>query len=83
MIKWQAHLISELDVAPGHFTERLGRPATSGNAQALREAETLLADIVQLVKARTDADISSFIHELSQRRRAVDPPPAKHRPATQ
>lgn len=82
MIKWQRHLISELDVTPGHFAERLGLLATSGNAQALREAETLLADTVQLVKARTDADISSFCQELSQRRRAVDPPPAKHRPAT-
>ncbi|HJY95347.1 MAG TPA: hypothetical protein VJ371_10340, partial [Streptosporangiaceae bacterium] len=82
MIKWQSHLISELDVTPGHFAERLGLLATSGNAQALREAETLLADTVQLVKARTDADISSFCQELSQRRHAVDPPPAKHRPAT-
>ena len=82
MIKWQRHLISELDVTPGHFAERLRLLATSGNAQALREAETLLADTVQLVKARTDADISSFCEELSQRRRAVDPPSAKRRSAT-
>jgi hypothetical protein len=82
IIKWQSHLVSELDVMPGHFAERLGLLATSGNTQALREAETLLADTVQLVKARTDADISSFCDELSQRRRPVDPPPAKHRPAT-
>ena len=82
MIKWQSHLITELDVTPGHFAERLSLLATSGNTQALREAETLLADTVQLVKARTDADISSFCDELSQRRRPVDPPPAKHRPAT-
>jgi hypothetical protein len=32
MIKWQSHLISELDVTPGHFAERLGLLATSGNA---------------------------------------------------
>lgn len=82
MIKWQSHLISELHMMPGHFAERLRLVATSGNAQALREAETLLADTVQLIKARTDADISSFCDELSQRRRAVDPPPTKHRPAT-
>src|ERR1700722_13512066 len=68
--------------SPGHFAERLGLLATSENAQALGEAETLLADTVQLVKARTDADISSFCQELSQRRRAVAPPPAKHSPAT-
>ncbi len=54
---------------------------TSGNAQALREAETLLADTAQLVQARTDADISSFCEELSQHRRAVDPPAAEHRSA--
>jgi hypothetical protein len=81
-VKWQSHLISELDVMPEHFAERLRLLATGGNAQALREAETLLADTVQLVKARTDADISSFCDELSQRRRAVDPPPGKRRPGT-
>ena len=82
MIKWQSHLISELDVTPEHFAERLHLLAASGNAQALREAETLLADTVQLVKTRTDADISSFCQELSRGRRAVDPPPARRRPAT-
>lgn len=82
VVKWQSHLISELDVMTGHFAERLGLLRTGGNAQALREAETLLADTVRLVKARSDADISSFCEELSQRRRAVDPPPAEHRSAT-
>jgi len=67
---------------PGHFAGRLHLLATSGNAQTLREAETLLADTVQLVQVRTDADISSFCQELSRRRRAVHPPPARHRPAT-
>jgi hypothetical protein len=80
-IKWQSHLISELDVMPGHFAERLGLLGAGATAQALREAETLLADTVQLVQARTDADISSFCDELSQRRRAVDPPSAEHRSA--
>jgi len=82
MIKWQSHLTGELDVMPEQFAERLHLLWTSGNAQALREAETLLTDTVQLVKARTDADISSFCQELSKRRRAVDPPSAKHRSAT-
>jgi hypothetical protein len=82
MIKWQSHLIGELDVMPERFAERLRLLRTSGNAQALREAETLLADTVQLVKARTDADISSFCEELSQRRRTAGPPSAEHRSAT-
>ena len=76
MIKWQGNLISELDVMPEQFAERLHLLWTTRNAQALREAETLLTDTVQLVKARTDADISSFCEELSQRCRAVDPPSA-------
>jgi hypothetical protein len=79
VIKWQSQLISELHVMPGHFGERLRLLAKGGDAQALREAETLLADTIQLVKARTDADISSFCEELSQRRHAVDPPSAEHR----
>jgi hypothetical protein len=78
-IKWQSHLISELHVMPEHFGERLRLLAKGGDTQALREAETLLADTTQLVKARTDADISTFCEELSQRRRAVDPPSPKHR----
>jgi hypothetical protein len=56
-----------------------GSRRKGGDTQALREAETLLADTIQLVRARTDADISSFCEELSQRRRAVDPPSAEHR----
>jgi hypothetical protein len=78
MIKWQSHLIDELDVMPAHFAERLHLLWASSNAQALREAETLLTDTVQLVQAHTGADISSFCEELSQRRRAIDPPSAEH-----
>ena len=70
MIKWQSHLTGELDVLPEQFAERLRLLWTSGTAQALREAETLITNTVQLVQARTDADISSFCEELSQRRRA-------------
>jgi hypothetical protein len=81
VVKWQSHLISELDVMPEHFAERLHLLGTGANARALGEAETLLADTVRLVQARTDADISSFCEELSQRRRPVDPPSAEHRPA--
>jgi hypothetical protein len=82
MIKSQSHLIGELDVMPEQFADRLHLLWKSGCAQALWEAETLLADTVQLVKTRTDADINSFCEELSQRRRAVDPPSAEHRSAS-
>lgn len=81
-IKWQSHLISELDVMPEQFAGRLRLLATSGTAQALREAETLITNTVQLVKGRTDADISSFCQQLSRRRRPVDPPSAEHRSAS-
>jgi hypothetical protein len=76
MIKWQRQLAGELDVRPERFAERLELLWTSGTAQALMEAETLLGDIVRLVRAHTDADISSFCEELAQHRRAVDPPAA-------
>jgi len=82
MIKWQSHLIGELEVVPEHFAERLHLFWTSANAQALMEAESLMADAVQLVQARTDADISSFCEELSLRRPAVDPPTTEHTSAT-
>jgi hypothetical protein len=82
MIKWQRHLIGELDLMPEHFAERLVLLGAGSNLRALREAETLLADTVQLVQAHTGADISSFCEELSRRRRAIDPPPAQHRSAT-
>jgi hypothetical protein len=75
-IKSQRH-----PVVPEQFAERLRLLGASRNAQALREAETLLTDTVQLVQARTDADIRSFCEELSQRRRPVDPPTAAHRSA--
>ena len=65
-IRWQSQLISELHVTPGHVGDRLHLLASGADAQALREAETLLADTIALVKTRTDADISSFCEELSR-----------------
>ena len=78
MIKWQSHLIGELDLVPEHFAERLRLLWTSGIAQALREAEALLTDTVELVQAHTEADISSFCEELARRRRVIGPPSAGH-----
>jgi hypothetical protein len=76
LIKWQHSLIGELEVMPEQFTDRLQLLWTSGSAEALRQAETLMTDTIELVRARTDADVGSFREGLSERRRAVDPPSA-------
>ena len=81
MFKWQMHLIGELDVVPAQFTARLQCLATSGHAEALRIAEALMVETVQLVKTRTDAGIASFCEALSERRPAIDPPRADNRSA--
>jgi hypothetical protein len=76
MVKWQRSLTGELEVMPEHFADRLQLLGASSCAEALRQAETLMTDTVDLVKAYTDADISSFCEQLSERRRVVDPPSA-------
>jgi hypothetical protein len=76
MIKWQRDLASELKVMPERFADRLQLLWASSSAEALRQAETLMTDTADLVKAHTAADISSFCEALSERRRVVDPPSA-------
>ena len=61
-------------MAPERLAERLDLLSTSRAAEALQVAEALLTETVLLAEARTDADLSSFREELSQRRRAIDPP---------
>jgi Domain of unknown function (DUF4037) len=73
-LKWQRSLIAGLDVVPEQLAERLDRLATSRPAEALQLAEALLTETVLLAEARTDADVSAFREELSQRRRAINPP---------
>jgi hypothetical protein len=73
-LKWQRSLITGLDVVPGQLAERLELLSTSRIAEALQVAEVLLTETVLLAEARTDADISFFRKELSQCRRAIDPP---------
>ena len=73
-LKWQRHLLTGLEVAPERLAERLDLLSTSRAAEALQVAEALLTETVLLAEARTDADLSSFREELSQRRRAIDPP---------
>ena len=75
-LKWQRSLIAGLEVVPGQLAQRLESLSTSRAAEALQAAEALLTETVLLVQARTDADIGSFCGDLSQRRRAIDPPPS-------
>ena len=73
-LKWQHHLLTGLGVAPERLAERLDLLLASRAAEALQVAEALLTETVLLAEARTDADLSSVREELSQRRRAIDPP---------
>ena len=75
-LKWQRSLIAGLEVVPGQLAQQLESLSTSRAAEALQAAEALLTETVLLVQARTDADIGSFCEDLSQRRRAIDPPPS-------
>jgi hypothetical protein len=74
LIKWQRHLTGELDVIPERLAQRLRSLWTSGSPEALEEAEALLVETVLLAETRTNADIGSFREDLSERRRAIDPP---------
>lgn len=73
-LKWQRHLITGLDVAPGRLAERLELVSSGPPVAALRAAEALLADTVLLAETHTDADLSSFREALAERRRPIDPP---------
>jgi Domain of unknown function (DUF4037) len=75
-LKWQRHLITGLGLAPERLAERLGAMSAGRPEEALRAAETLLAEIVTLADAHSGADIGAFRVALSERRRAIDPPPA-------
>jgi hypothetical protein len=73
-LKWQRPLVAGLEVAPAGLAERLDLLATGPAAEAIGAAEALLTETVALAQARSDADLSAFREELSQRRRALDPP---------
>jgi hypothetical protein len=73
-LKWQRHLVAGLEVVPDQLAERLDMLSKSRPTEALRAAEALLADIVALSEARSDADLGSFREELAARRRVIDPP---------
>ena len=74
-LKWQQHLITGLDVAPDQLARRLELLTTSQAPEALQVAEALLSETVLLAEARTHADLGPFRQELSEQRRALDPPP--------
>ena len=72
-LKWQRQLIAGLEVAPDQLAQRL-ELLVSASADAVPAAEALLAETVLLAEAQAQVDLSAFRDELSQRRRAVDPP---------
>jgi hypothetical protein len=73
-LKWQRHLISGLGLAPKRLAERLGSMSAGRPEDALQAAGALLADIVTLAEAHSDADLGAFRTALSERRRPIDPP---------
>lgn len=75
MLKWERHLTADLDLAPDRLTERLEALWSTESAEALERAGALLAETVQLVEANTEADLSPIRQALSERRRAIEPPP--------
>ena len=73
-LKWQSHLLTGLTLAPDLLGERLGFMTAGQPAEAVRTAETLLAETAALAEAHSAANLAAFRAELSERRRAVDPP---------
>jgi hypothetical protein len=73
-LKWQRAMIAGLGVAPPLLAERLELMANAPAAEAIAAAAELLTETLALAQAQTHADLGSFREELSQRRRAVDPP---------
>jgi len=74
-LKWQRHLTAGLGLVPGHLAERLESLSNGRPVEALQAAEALLAEIVTLAEAHSDADIGAFREALSERRPAIGPPP--------
>jgi hypothetical protein len=75
-LKWQQQLTTGLRLAPSRFAERLEVMSDGPPGEALRAAETLLAETVTLAGSHCDADLTDFRETLSERRRAIGPPPA-------
>ncbi|MBV9792999.1 MAG: hypothetical protein JO016_03595 [Actinobacteria bacterium] len=73
-LKWQHDLLSGLTVAPAQLTARLDRLTSGPPAEAIRAAEDLLADTLELATEHTAADLTRFRLELSEKRRLVAPP---------
>jgi hypothetical protein len=74
-LKWQHQLTTGLRLAPSRFAERLKVMSDGPPGEALPAAETLLAETVTLAGSHCDADITDFRETLSERRRAIGPPP--------
>ena len=73
-LKWQRHLTTGLGLVPERFAERLESLSNGRPVEALQAAEALLAEIVTLAEAHSDADIGAFREALSERRQPIGPP---------
>ena len=73
-LKWQRHLTTGLGLVPERFAERLESLSNGRPVGALWAAEALLAEIVTLAEAHSDADIGAFREALSERRQPIGPP---------
>jgi hypothetical protein len=75
LAKWQRHLLGGLQVSPERLTGRLHDLwSASSAAQAIAQAETLLADTVDLAEATAQVSLGEFREILAERRTALDPP---------
>jgi len=65
--------VRHMRLAPERLAERLASMSADRPGEALQAAEALLAEIVTLAEAHSDADIGAFRMALSERRRPIDP----------
>jgi hypothetical protein len=73
-LKWQRHLLANLELAPDHLNDRLDALTSNPAGDAIHAAEQLLNDTVHLAETHSDADLTAFRADLTHRRQPLDPP---------
>jgi hypothetical protein len=74
LAKWQRHLLGGLEVKPANLTGRLHDLWSAGSAaQAVAQAESLLAGTAALAEATAQVSLGAFREALAERRPAIDP----------
>lgn len=74
LVKWQRHLLGELQLAPERLAGRLHELWSAPATQAIAGAGSLLADTVDLAEAHAQVSLGAFREVLAERRAAIDPP---------